>query len=212
MPVPHADNPGMSWPLPVRIIWFFTSVSLSMLALLNLIYLVETPKPTPAAVIALTTTIATDDSVADPCSLVDVMCDGESRPPVVSIDPPEQIAPAPRPKLAEIKGVPVKKNASAAMQEMVSYAWELSKDMDFVLTIEAESGFNPAARNVNRNGTVDSGIAQINHYYHPAIVRDPRFKDWKWQLEQAWKLYAGGTKFFGHDVRYRVRDRFITRQ
>ena len=83
------------------------------------------------------------------------------------------------------------------------------RPMDFVLTIEAESGFNPKARNVNRNGTIDSGLSQINHYWHPKIVKDPRFKDWKFQLEKGWELYKGGTVFYGSNVRHKVKNRFV---
>jgi hypothetical protein len=137
------------------------------------------------------------------CELRDVQCEGEKiaqELPTIPVSPVASTRPS---------ASPVKKGASKAMQEMVDYAWSISQSIDFVLTIEAESGFNPKARNVNRNGTVDSGLAQINHFYHPSIVKDPRFKDWKWQLEKGWELYKGGTRFYGKDVRHKVRNRFV---
>lgn len=95
------------------------------------------------------------------------------------------------------------------MQEMVAYAWQLSHDMDFIYTIEGESGFNPAAINHNRDGSVDRGIAQINAYFHPEIVHDKRFADWRWQLEQGWKMYRGGVRFYAYDTRWKHVPDFI---
>lgn len=42
-----------------------------------------------------------------------------------------------------------------------------------------ESGLNPKAKNVNRNGTTDRGLFQINDYWHPYVTDeqayDPEF-------------------------------------
>ena len=41
------------------------------------------------------------------------------------------------------------------------------------------------------------GHCQIHSYYHPKTTNDNRFSDSYWQLDQCWKLYKGGTKFYG---------------
>lgn len=197
-----SDIPGLQVPVPIRFLWLFSGIILLALANANLAYMMTVSNSTPTEAVGTTTQVdssqdegESDKEVVTICTLKDVHCDSE---PEITI------------KAARLEGgQPMKIGASPSMQAMVDYAWSISKSMDFVLTIEAESGFNPQARNVNRNGTVDSGIAQINHYYHPQIVKDPRFSDWKWQLEQGWKLYKGGTRFYGFDVRHKVKNRFV---
>ena len=55
----------------------------------------------------------------------------------------------------------------------------------------------------------DHGMAGFSDCYHPEVVYDPRFPDWKFQIEKAWELYSSGTKFYGHDVRNRYRGLFV---
>lgn len=99
--------------------------------------------------------------------------------------------------------------ASQDMQDRVDYALKISNyDKDFVLILERESGFDPLAVNINDNKTKDSGIGQINHYFHPHIVNDPRYKDWKFQIDSAYELYINGTIFYGYKVRHTVENRF----
>lgn len=191
-------------PLGRALVLMFTIITFAALNA-NLAYLMTASTPTSAGqatVLAESPQPSVDEGeVVALCDLAVVVCSHE-QPNSRIIVPLRQ---------GRLEGAPIKKGASDSMQEMVDYAWQISKSWDFVLTIEAESGFNPKARNVNRNGTVDSGLAQINHYYHPQIVKDPRFADWKWQLEQGWRMYKGGTKFYGYDVRHKVKNRFVMR-
>jgi len=38
-----------------------------------------------------------------------------------------------------------------------------------IAVAECESGLNPNARRVNRNGTIDRGVFQWNDFYHPEV-------------------------------------------
>lgn len=103
-------------------------------------------------------------------------------------------------------------------QEVIDYAWDVSGDPSFIYTLEAESSaWSPYKRS---NGwvwyggrkTYDWGICQISERWHPEIVRDPRFfKDWKWQVDECWRLYASGTRFYGSDRENHVKNRFSWR-
>ena len=47
---------------------------------------------------------------------------------------------------------------------------EFGADYEIAVAIaKAESNLNPKAHNVNRNGTVDRGLWQINNKYHPEV-------------------------------------------
>lgn len=46
---------------------------------------------------------------------------------------------------------------------------------------------------------VDNGLCGINDYWHPEIVRDPRFSDENWQMQKCYELYKNGTRFYGAD-------------
>lgn len=200
------DSDALYWklPRPARALFLFI-VFLMIVALnANLAYVVTQSSPHEAETVASTQVDSSQEADGpDMCGLRDVYCDGETIAQKQPIIPVNSVA------TTHPSTSPIKKGATEAMQEMVDYAWSISKSLDFVLTVEAESGFNPNARNVNRNGTVDSGLTQINHYYHPQIVKDPRFKDWKFQLEKGWQLYKGGTRFYGYDVRHKVSNRFV---
>lgn len=198
-----SSDPGMQVPVPLRFLWLFSGIILLALANANLAYLVtKTDSPVIPVVENFTSHEAVsedNDGLVALCTLSDVVCDGEETP----------VATIPSRLEGQAVSAVVKKNAAPPMQEMVDYAWSISKNVDFILTIEAESRFNPRAVGRNSNGTRDHGIAQINDYWHRDIVKDPRFADWKWQLEKGWELYKGGTKFYGFDVRHKVRNRFV---
>ena len=106
--------------------------------------------------------------------------------------------------------VPVKIGASDFQNEMISYAWDISgKDFDFVKLIEAESGWVvDAVSGYNSNGTRDWGLCQISSYWHPQIVNDPKFNDWKWEIDTCYQLYDGGVTFYGLNHIDRVEDNF----
>jgi len=97
-----------------------------------------------------------------------------------------------------VNPIPIKVGASDFQNEMIEYAYEISgKDFDFIKLIEAESGWRIDAVGVNTNGTKDYGLGQISGYWHPQIVNDPKFNNWKWEIDTVYQLYAGGTKFYG---------------
>lgn len=218
MPVPHADIPGMNLPIWARCLWLITVVSLSTLAMLNFIYLVETPHAsadsivTPSADTNLVKQEGSEhgDEVAVICDLIDVSCPGENPVPVQAevVGATAQKAAAPTARL-ESQTAPRKKGAPEWMQERINYAWEVSKDFDFILTMERESGFDVNAFHRNKDGTTDHGIPQVNRHWFKYIVDDKRFSDWRWQIEQGWELYQKKVVFYGYYKRNEVRNRFV---
>lgn len=86
-------------------------------------------------------------------------------------------------------------------QKVVDYAWAISHDKNFIYLLKAENGtFDPKRKStwVGSNGYRDYGLCQINKGFHPEIVGDSRFfTDWKWQADQCYRLYKGGTVFYG---------------
>lgn len=97
---------------------------------------------------------------------------------------------------------PYKKGGSPEQQEKVHYAWEISKDPDFVYLLEAENGlWTHTRRHDPENNVVgvDWGLCGTNDYWHPQRVNDPRFMtDWKWQVRECLTMYNGGTTFYGN--------------
>ena len=81
------------------------------------------------------------------------------------------------------------------------YAYFISDDEDFVRTMYTESKFIPTAVGYNKDGSRDVGIGQINSYFHYEIISNERYSDPYFQIQQAWKLYKQGTRFYGYDVR-----------
>ena len=66
-------------------------------------------------------------------------------------------------------------------QELINYAWSISNDIDFILTVFAESGFRPYAIG-------DQGRAFWLCQWRPDLWRwrltnDERFADWHFQIE-----------------------------
>lgn len=92
-------------------------------------------------------------------------------------------------------------NHSAFQNKVMRYAYKYN-DKDFLYMLKAECG------TISPNCLGDYGHAhgfcQIHDQYHPQITNDPRFSDWKWQIDMCWKLYKGGTRFYGYDVRYKA--------
>ena len=82
-------------------------------------------------------------------------------------------------------------------------AWKISNhDQNFLYMLKAENGLLSHDRqsNVYKNGIREPsfGFCQIHRGYHPEIVNDPKFfTDPKWQLEQCYRLWTGGTAFYG---------------
>ena len=95
----------------------------------------------------------------------------------------------------------VKTTAGEDQNQYVRYASEISNnDLDFLATLNAENGLWDPKR---RSSFEDSwGFCQFHRAWHSKTVDDPRFfSDPKWQLDQCWRAYKGGTRFYGFDVR-----------
>ena len=93
---------------------------------------------------------------------------------------------------------PIKYGAPAYVQDRINYAWEVSHDRNFIYLLEAE---NHTWNTTTVSYTGDVGLCQINSYWHPDIVKNPNFKDWKWQIRTCYSLYKNGTTFYG---KYRI--------
>lgn len=96
-------------------------------------------------------------------------------------------------------------------QNKIQYAYDLG-GLDFVLLLEAENGAWTHTRRhdptLNAIG-VDWGLCGTNDHFHPEIVHNPKFlTDWKWQMEQCYRLWKQGTTFYGWKRRHLFRDNF----
>ena len=87
------------------------------------------------------------------------------------------------------------------VQTYVTWAFLISNgDFSFLALLDSESGSrDPQQRSHIKwaNGTRDWGLCQISSYWHWNITKDPRFfTDVQRQIEQCYKLYKWGTKFW----------------
>ena len=99
------------------------------------------------------------------------------------------------------RNVPKLKNGSPEQNEKIAYAWKISGyDIDFIYMLRGENGLFDHTR-VHNSGAntvgVDYGLCGINSYFHPQIVNDPKFQDWKWQMDTCFQLWDGGVTFYG---------------
>lgn len=103
-------------------------------------------------------------------------------------------------------------NGSEEQQKIIDYAWQISHDEKFIYLLKAECGdldIKCKSKTVGSNGYRDFGACQINKGYHSKIVNDARFfTDYKWQLDQCYRLYKGGTKFYGMNNIHKVKKHF----
>ena len=95
-----------------------------------------------------------------------------------------------------------KKNATDAVNEKVRYAYSLSNSKVFVAMLEAENSTWNEYRKSNKfyyrkwKKWYDVWICQISQYYHPQIVNNKNFYNWKWQIDTCYKMYKGWVKFY----------------
>jgi len=96
----------------------------------------------------------------------------------------------------------------------VQHAYEISEgDMNFVLTVEAESKFDPQAVGDNGNSR---WFCQWHYKWHKETRNNPNFNDPVWQMEECFKYYTqvlnNGTinsRLYWYKVRNLMKDRFI---
>lgn len=92
-------------------------------------------------------------------------------------------------------------------------------DRDFIYTLDAENWQrNPHRQSsvpdnnpkTSSNGKEDSrGFCQLHRAWHSDVVDNPLFRENpKRQLEQCWYKYKNWTRFYGYDVRHKVKERF----
>jgi len=96
-------------------------------------------------------------------------------------------------------------NVGADNQEKVQYAFRLG-GAEFVYLLHAENGEwtfkrkHPVAYFRNGRRYYDFGFCGVSNYYHSKLIQDPRFfTDWRWQMEQCFALWKGGTTFYGKE-------------
>jgi hypothetical protein len=94
---------------------------------------------------------------------------------------------------------------SPGQQEYIDYAWNTYHDKNLVYLMKAENGLiSPDRKHPlkywcpgTKSWGHDWGFGGISDCYHPQITNDPRFlTDWRWQIDQVYLLYKGGTKFY----------------
>lgn len=202
-------------------------ITFSILALLASEQTFAAPKEATATSAVLHSGKAGNDyKMPDPCALKDIICANEIKPaskkPAMPSNKSVKQSNAKIPKITKDvstgkidanKVKPIKIDATAKQQEIIDYTWTISKDKDFIYTLEIEGAgkWDIKLRSYikGNNGYYDWGIAQINEGYHKKIVRDPKFFiDYKFQLDNAWRLYKGGTKFYGFNHRQKAISKF----
>ena len=97
--------------------------------------------------------------------------------------------------------------------KIVNYAYSISSwDMDFIYTIWAENwSFDMYKRShkKGKNWYYDYWLCQINQWRHKEIVNNKEFwESYRYQIDKCFELYKWWTKFYGYNVRYKVKNRF----
>lgn len=88
---------------------------------------------------------------------------------------------------------------NAYQRKWMNEAWKMSNDKEFMYMLKAENGLLNHDRQAT-SGEPSFGFCQTHQKYHPEIVNDPRFfTEPLWQLEQCYRLYKGGTRFYAVD-------------
>lgn len=126
--------------------------------------------------------------------------------PTFNLSPPKNA------KEWQIKRVELVGNYNDYQRHWMNVAYKISNyDKEFMYMLKGENGlFNHDRRSlvIQKDGNREPsyGFCQIHKGFHPQIVNDERFfTDPKWQLEQCYRLWKGGTKFYG----YRHREKAI---
>jgi hypothetical protein len=107
---------------------------------------------------------------------------------------------------ASASWVPLRTDGNKEKQDKVAWAWQISQDPNWIMTIERESGFDNAISH-----TGDYGECQLNYRYHKAFINDPKFQDWRIRILYCAEVYArdNGRSFAGFYVRNTVKNRFV---
>ena len=102
-------------------------------------------------------------------------------------------------------------NGSWEQQEVIMNAWKISGgDTEFIKMLAGENGLFTHDRKSDVPGEDSWGYCQMHRAWHSDIVDDPRFwNDPYWQLEQCYKKWIGGTKFYGYNSKWLTVKKFI---
>ncbi len=99
---------------------------------------------------------------------------------------------------------PIMIKGSTQQQTYIDYAWNTYHDKSLVYLMKAENGLiTPDRKHLltywcakRKTWGNDWGFGGTSDCYHHEVTSDPRFfTDWKWQIDQVYKLYKGGTTF-----------------
>jgi len=109
-----------------------------------------------------------------------------------------------------------KKITDPYTQQIIDYAYKTWGE-DFVLTLEAESWFNPDAISPkNTNWSRDYGLCQLNSNYYSDFINSKAFSNPFSQIDLCRLIYKNWIdrwilhkRMFWYNVRHKVRDRFI---
>ena len=126
---------------------------------------------------------------------------------------PEKSAPK---KTIKKISVPRKIGGTWAQNRMIRVAWQKWHDADFILTLEAESGWNVfKVSEPNSDGTRDHGVCQFNERYYGDFISSNSFHYWDLQLEKCHSIYRDAEKrghltttFYGYNRIDQVRPNF----
>jgi len=114
------------------------------------------------------------------------------------------------------------KNGDKEQNEVVSYLWNKTHNIDIILTFYGESWLKSnTINNKNTNGTIDYGYCQLNNAYHKDYILSNNFKIMSSQLDycvEVWnKAIKSGriyTTFYAYKYRFnkRIRSQFYISQ
>jgi len=111
--------------------------------------------------------------------------------------------------------IPRKIGGIKKQNEIIAYEWEISgHDKEFIYLLLGEDGtVNPNRVHPKAEGStgIDYGVCGTNGYYHPEIIADPRFKDWKWQVDRCYQMYSGGVTFHGDKEKGKAQVEWVTK-
>lgn len=105
--------------------------------------------------------------------------------------------------------------------DALTYAWQAWGDMDFILTIQKESQFNPQSKgDIDRpnKGDYSLGYCQYNTHYQPEWLAEyNKFTTYQEQLNHCHEKYTYaaslpggvGSRFHGYNTRMDNKDRFV---
>jgi hypothetical protein len=139
----------------------------------------------------------------------------------VKIEPKKEVVKvAQAPKIEVKKEIPIKRKSGTDEQhKIVEYLWNKTQNIDLILTFERESGLDKNAYNVNKNGSFDKGLCQVNSNYHLDWINSKDFKDIYKQMDYCIDLYLSyekrgivGKRFYAYNKRSTVRDRYVITQ